>query len=79
MIAGSFTNWEVKEMISIVKFCETIDVNKPDPLAILKQQNRIRDEVETEADLKTDKERMHLERVKAQIKSDYKLKWKQCI
>lgn len=28
LIAGSFTNWEVKEMTPLVAFCEAIDSNK---------------------------------------------------
>ena len=32
IIAGSFSNWEAKEMIPIVDYCEAIDSNKPDPL-----------------------------------------------
>lgn len=45
----------------------------------MKKQGRVRDEVETEADIKTDKERHHLARIKEQIKQEYKLKWKQSI
>lgn len=79
IIAGSFSNWEAREMIPIVEFCEAIDSNKPDPISILKKQGRIREDAETEADLKTEKERAHLDRVKEQIKQEYKLKWKNCI
>ena len=78
-IAGSFTNWEVREMIPLIEFCQTIDTNKPDPIQILKKQGRVREDAETEADLKTDKERHHLTRIKEQIKQEYKLKWKQSI
>jgi hypothetical protein len=31
-IAGSFSNWEVRPMIPLIEFCETMDVNKPDPI-----------------------------------------------
>jgi hypothetical protein len=78
-IAGSFTNWEVREMTPLVTFCEMMDTNKPDPIAILKKQGRVREEVESEADLRTDKERYHLARIKEQIRQEYKLKWKQSI
>jgi len=37
MIAGSFSNWEAREMIPLTQFCETMDSNKPDPLTILKK------------------------------------------
>ena len=32
LIAGSFSNWEAREMIPIIDYCEAIDGNKPDPL-----------------------------------------------
>ena len=32
LIAGSFSNWEAREMIPILDYCEAIDANKPDPL-----------------------------------------------
>lgn len=79
LIAGSFTNWEVREMIPLVSFCEAIDSNKPDPIAMLKKQGRVRDDAESEADLKTDKEKYHLLRMKEQIRQEYRLKWKQSI
>lgn len=59
-------------MMPLIAFCEAVDTNKQDPIAILKKQGRIKEEVETEADLKTEKELRHLERVKEQIRQDYK-------
>lgn len=32
LIAGSFSNWEAREMIPILDFCEEIDMNRPDPI-----------------------------------------------
>lgn len=75
-IAGSFTNWEMHEMMPLIEFCEAVDTNKQDPIAILKKQGCIKEEIETEADLKTEKELRHLERVKEQIRQDYKQKWR---
>jgi hypothetical protein len=37
MIAGSFTNWEEKEMVPLIPFCEQIDPNKPNPITLLKK------------------------------------------
>jgi hypothetical protein len=51
-------------MTPIVEFCEVMDTNKPDPIQMLKKQGRIRDEVESENDPLTDKERFHLQRTK---------------
>jgi hypothetical protein len=76
MIGGSFTGWELREMTPLIDFVEMVDTNKQDPIQILKKQGRIREEVETEAELKTEKELHHLQRVKDLIKQEYKLKWK---
>ena len=78
-IAGSFSNWEAREMIPILEFCEEIDVNKPDPIQILKKQGRIGPEIEREEDIKTEKEKAHLARAKESIKNDYKYRWQACI
>lgn len=51
-------------MTPLIDFCEMIDVNKPDPIQILKKQGRIREEVEKEEELNSEKERQHLMRVK---------------
>jgi hypothetical protein len=78
-IAGSFSNWETREMIPILEFCEEIDLNKPDPIQMLKKQGRIGPEIEREEDIKTEKERAHLARAKESIKNDYKYRWQACI
>lgn len=59
LIAGSFSNWEAREMIPIVDYCEAIDANKPNPLQVLKKQGRIKEEIEREEDL-NEKERGYL-------------------
>lgn len=51
-------------MIPLITFCETMDPNKPDPIQLLKKQGRIRDEIEKESELVSDKEKLHLQRVK---------------
>ena len=66
-------------MIPILEFCEQIDLNRPNPIEMLKKQGRVGPEVEREEDLKTDKEKAHLARIKDSIKNDYKYRWKACI
>lgn len=78
-IAGSFSNFEAREMIPILDFCEEVDVNRPNPIEMLKKQGRLGPEVEREEDLKTEKEKAQLARIKESIKNDYKYRWKACI
>ena len=63
LIAGSFSNWEAREMIPIIEYCEAIDANKPDPLSVLKKQGKIKDEIEKEEEL-NEKQKGLLQRVK---------------
>lgn len=60
----------------MVAFCEAMDANPPDPIELLNKTGRLKEKIASEDDLKTDKERMHLQRVKEQIVQDYKSKWK---
>ena len=63
LIAGSFSNWEAREMIPILDYCESIDANKPDPLSVLKKQGKIKDDIEKEEEL-NEKQKGLLQRVK---------------
>jgi len=80
LICGTFTSWKFKQFKKLSEFCNSLDTlyEVPDYLEILKQRNRVREEVQSYKRLDKE-EKYQYKKLEAEFEQKRKSVWKETL